>query len=80
MIQRITIHTYIYIYINMYIYIYYIYLDIFILYIHTYITGHYNPSVCIIDLVSHTTYDLCVIFIHMRRDLQFKVDSERQIF
>ena len=41
---------------------------------------HYNPSVRIIDLVSHTTYVLCVNFIHMWRDLQFKVDSERQIF
>ena len=28
--------------------------------IHTYIIGHYNPSVRIIDLVSHTTYVVCV--------------------
>ena len=28
------------------------------IYIHTYIIGHYNPSVRIIDLVSHTTYRL----------------------
>ena len=49
-------------------------------YIHTYIIGHYNPSVQIIDLVSHTTYIVCVNFIHKWRDLQFKVDSERQIF
>ena len=52
-------------------------------YSHTYITyiiGHYNPSVRIIDLVSHTTYVVCVNFIHKWRDLQFKVDSERQIF
>ena len=49
-------------------------------YIHTYIIGHYNPPVTIIDLVSHTTYVVCVNFIHKWRDLQFKVDSERQIF
>ena len=48
--------------------------------IHTYIIGHYNPSVSIIDLVSHTTYAACVNFIHKWRDLQFKADSERQIF
>ena len=42
--------------------------------IHTYIIGHYNPSVRIIDLVSHTTYVVCVNFFY----LQFKVDSERQ--
>ena len=47
--------------------------------IHTYIISHYNPSVRIIDLVSHTTYVVCVNFIHKWRDLQFKVDSERQI-
>ena len=34
----------------------------------------------VIDLVSHTTYVMCVNFIHKWRDLQFKVDSERQIF
>ena len=45
-------------------------------YIHTYIHNwHYNPSVRIIDLVSHTTYIVCVNFIHKWRDLQFKVDS-----
>ena len=33
-----------------------------IIYIHTYIIGHYNPSVRIIDLVSHTTYVVCVNF------------------
>ena len=48
--------------------------------LHTYIIGHYYPSVRIIDLVSHTTYVVCVNFIHKWRDLQFKVDSERQIF
>ena len=46
----------------------------------TYINGHYNPSVRIIDLVSHTTYVVCVNFIYKWRDLQFKVDSERHIF
>ena len=51
------------------------------LHIHTYIIGHCNPSVRIIDLLSHTTYVVCVNFIHKRRDLQFfKVVSERQIF
>ena len=30
--------------------------------IHTYIIGHYNSSVRIIDLVSHTTYVVCVNF------------------
>ena len=48
--------------------------------LHTYIIGHYNPSARIIDLVSNTTYVVCVNFIHKWRDLHFKVDSERQIF
>ena len=48
--------------------------------LHTYIIDHYKPSVRIIDLVSHTTYVMCVNFIHKWRYLQFKVDSERQIF
>ena len=48
--------------------------------LHTYIIGHYNPLVRIIDLVSHNTYVVCVSFIHKWRDLQFKVDSEQQIF
>ena len=47
--------------------------------LYTYIIGHYNPSVRIIDLVSHTTYVVCVNFIHMWWDLQFKDDSEHQI-
>ena len=47
---------------------------------HAYIIGHYNPSVRITDLVSHTTYVVCVNFINKCRDLQFKVDFERQIF
>ena len=42
--------------------------------IHAYIIGHYNSSARIIDLVSRTTYVMCINFI------QFKVDSERQIF
>ena len=46
----------------------------------TYLIGHYNPSVRIVNLISHTTYVVCVNFIHKWRDLQFKVDSERQIF
>ena len=48
--------------------------------LHTYIIGHYNPSVRIIDLVSHITNVVCVNFIHKWRDLQFEVDFERQIF
>ena len=32
------------------------------------------------DLASHTTHVAWVNFIHKWRDLQFKVDSERQIF
>ena len=42
--------------------------------LHTYMIGHYTPFVRIIDLVSHTTYVVCVNII------QFKVDSKRQIF
>ena len=33
--------------------------------IHTYIIGHYNPSVRIIDLVSHTTYAVCINFLYI---------------
>ena len=36
--------------------------------IHTYIIGHFNPSVRIIDLVSYPTYVLRVNFIHKWRD------------
>ena len=46
----------------------------------TYIIGHYNPSVRIIDLVSHTTSVVGANFIHKWRDLQFKLGYERQIF
>ena len=33
--------------------------------LHTYIIGPYNPSVRIIDLVSHTTYVVCVNFLYI---------------
>ena len=36
----------------------------FYFYIHTYI-GHYNLSVRIIDLVSHTTYIVCVLILYI---------------
>ena len=45
-----------------------------------FIIGHYNPLIRLIDLVTHTTNVMCVNFIHKWRNLQFKVDSERQIF
>ena len=48
-------------------------------YIHTYIIGHYNPSARITNQLL-TPLMLCVNFIREWRDLQFKVDSERQIF
>ena len=44
----------------------------------TYIIGHYNPSVRIIDLLSHTTYVVCVNFIHEWLDPQSA--NERQFF
>ena len=47
---------------------------------HLYIIDHYNPSIRIIDLVSHAIYVVCVNRINEWRDLEFKVDSERQIF
>ena len=47
--------------------------------IHTYLVIT-TPQVRIIDLVSHTTFVVCVNFIHKWRDLQFKVDSEQKIF
>ena len=43
--------------------------------IHIHIIGHYNPSVR-----SQTNYVVRVNFVHKFRDLQFKVDTERQIF
>ena len=48
--------------------------------LHTYVIGHYNLSVRIIDLVSHTNYIVCVNFIHECRGLQFKIHFQRQIF
>ena len=45
-----------------------------------YVIGHYNPSVRIIDIVSHSTYVVCINLKDKWRALQFKVDSERQIF
>ena len=50
------------------------------MYRHTYIIGYYIPLVRIISLVSHTTFVVCVNFIHKWQGLQFKVDSELQIF
>ena len=52
------------------------------IYLHTYIIAHYNLSVRIIDLISHTTYVVCVNCIRQwwDRDLLFKGDSERQSF
>ena len=57
-----------------------LYTDLHTYVINTYIIGHYNPSGRIIDLISHTIYIVCVNIIHKWRDLQFKVDTERQIF
>ena len=45
--------------------------SLFVAYDHTYIIGHYNLSVGIIDLVSQTTYVVCANFIHKGLDLQF---------
>ena len=49
-------------------------------YVHTYIISRYNILSRIIDLVSHTTYFVCVNFIHNWQDLQFEFDFEQQIF
>ena len=46
--------------------------------IHTFIIGHYNPSVRIKAQLL-TPLMQCVNFIRKRRELQFNVDSERQI-
>ena len=45
-----------------------------------YIIDPSNPPVRVIDLFSHTTYIVCVNFIHKWRDLQFKINSDWQIF
>ena len=44
-------------------------LPIFFHYIHTFIIAHYNSSVRITDLGSHTTYVVCGNFIQKRRDI-----------
>ena len=48
--------------------------------IHTYIIGHYTTLQSLrhsdYGLASHTTYVVCVNFVHEWRDLQFNVDSE----
>ena len=51
-----------------------------VFYIVMYLIGHHNRSIRIIDLVSHITYVVCVNFIDKCQDLQFKINSERQIF
>ena len=52
----------------------------FTLRVHAYIIRHYNPSIRIIDLVSHTTYLARVNFIREWQNLQFNIDSEQQFF
>ena len=47
---------------------------------HTYINSHYNPSVRIIDLVSHITYVVCVNCMHKWQDLQFKKSTPNDRF
>ena len=50
-------------------------------FLHPYIIGHYNSSVRIIDLVSHTSYVvLCVNFYILMAGPAAEVDSERQFF
>ena len=46
----------------------------------TYLIDHYNPSVRIIEIVSHITCVVCVNFIHKGRHLQFKVVAGQNIF
>ena len=49
-------------------------------YLHTYIHNwQLQPFTQDYGLASHTTYIVCVNFIHEWRLLQFNVDSERQI-
>ena len=49
--------------------------------IHTYIHNWpLQPFSQDYGLASHTTHVMCVNFIRERRDLEFNVDSERQIF
>ena len=43
----------------------------------------YYRNLCVVykcNPASHTTYDVCINFIHEWRDILFKVDSELQIF
>ena len=49
-------------------------------YIHNYPLQSFKSGDYSSFLVSHTTYVVCVNFIHKWQDLQFKVDSERQIW
>ena len=49
--------------------------NVYFCFIHTYIIGHYNPSVRIIDLVSHTTYVVCINFMHKWWDLQINTHN-----
>ena len=46
----------------------------------TYIIGYCNPSVRIIDLVSHITYVVCVNFMHKWRNIQLKAKNLWKIF
>ena len=48
--------------------------------LHSYISGHYNPSARIIDLASHIIYVACIDFMHEWQDLQFNIEADRQIF
>ena len=59
-----------------------VFLNIFVteyIYIHN-IIGHYIPSVRIIDLVSHTTYVVCINFIHTWRDYCLKSTPNDRFF
>ena len=49
-------------------------------YIYTYTIGHYNTSVRITTQLLTALMLWALIFTHQRRDLEFKANSERQIF
>ena len=56
----------------------------YLTYIHTYIHTHIHnwrlqPINQDYGLAPHTIHIVCINFIHVWRDLQFNVDSERQI-
>ena len=53
------------------------YIHAYITYIHTLVITIFHSG---LRQISHTTYVLCFNYIHGWWDLQFKVDSERQIF